>query len=58
MKKIYLVPQLHVTRILTEAVVAQSTFSVNSNTTVEEQYVKGDNTSRSDYNVWSDDWSK
>ena len=57
MKKIYLVPQLHVTRILTEVVVATS-FSVDHTKETSEQYVKGDNTSRSDYNVWNDDWSK
>ena len=57
MKKIYQIPAIRVTRILTETVVASS-LVVNKNKTTETQYVKENTASRSDYNVWDDDWSK
>ena len=51
MKKIYQTPKLHVTRILTETVVATS-LTIDWGTTVGTQYTKEDNAD------WNDIWSE
>ncbi len=56
MKKIYQIPAVRVTRILTETVVATS-LTVDASKTTESQYVKEDVTSQQHYSVWDDDWS-
>ena len=56
MKKKYIIPTLQLTQISVENLVAES-MHVYSETTVTEQYVKGESSSRSNYNVWDDDWS-
>lgn len=56
MKKKYIIPTLQLTQISVENLVAESMY-VNSGTTVDQQYVKGESSSRSRYNVWDDDWS-
>ena len=58
MKKTYMIPRLYTTLIGCETLIAQS-FSKNATGADDDVVlVKGDNSSRSDYNVWSDDWSK
>ena len=60
MKKTYMIPRLYITQISCESLIAESV-GINKDTTVEGEnggWVKGDNASRSDYNVWNDDWSK
>lgn len=57
MKKKYIIPQLHITEVRCETLFAASKFDVDTETTVEQQYVKGESSSRSRYNVWDDDWS-
>ncbi len=56
-KKIYQAPGLRATRILTEALVANS-LTVDTGTETGTQYTKQDRTQRDGYNVWNDDWSK
>ena len=56
MKKIYIIPELQFTRINSETIIATSKFSVDKETTVNSYYVKGNEGSRQDYNVWNDDW--
>ena len=55
MKKIYQTPNLQVIHILTERLVAESSFDVDPNTPVDEVYVKEDFSFRDRSNVW-DDW--
>ncbi|MBQ9191574.1 MAG: hypothetical protein IJ142_08290 [Bacteroidaceae bacterium] len=56
MKKKYIIPTLQLTHINVEHLIADS-FKINSGTTVDQQYVKGESSSTSRYNVWDDDWS-
>ena len=56
MKKKYIIPALQLTHINVEHLIADS-FKINSETTVDQQYVKGESSSTSRYNVWDDDWS-
>ena len=51
MKKIYQIPAVRVTRILTETVVATS-LAVDAGKTTETQYTKGSDAD------WSDIWSE
>lgn len=63
MKKKYIIPTLLLTEIHTERLIAES---INEYTSGSDGsvLVKGDRSadhsrgSRSDYNVWNDDWSK
>jgi len=58
MKKIYQAPKMCTIRIATEQLVANSMKFGKSN--IEEEtnvLVKGESSSRSNYNVWDDDWS-
>ena len=57
MKKKYIIPQLHITEVRCETLFATSKFDVNTTQSVDVQYVKGESSSRSRYNVWDDDWS-
>ncbi len=60
MKKTYIIPEMQLTMIACEKLIAES-FEINGNTTVRGTsggWVKEDTGSRSDYNVWDDDWSK
>ena len=57
MKKKYIIPQLHITEVRCETLFAASQFDVDTTQSVNEQYVKGESSSRSRYNVWDDDWS-
>ena len=53
-----MIPRLNTTLIGCETLIAQS-FSKNATGADDDVVlVKGDNSSRSDYNVWNDDWSK
>ena len=56
MKKIYQTPNLQVIHILTERLVAESSFDVDPTTTVDEVYVKEDYSSRGGGSLWDDDW--
>lgn len=61
MKKTYIIPALNITTLAVENMMATSGPDVYSNKSAVEQYgmdVKGDLGSRSDYNVWDEDWSK
>lgn len=57
MKKKYIIPQLHITEVRCETLFAASKFDVDTTQSVDVQYVKGESSSRSNYNVWDDDWS-
>ena len=60
MKKTYIIPEMQLTVIACEQLIAES-LGINSSTTVQGTsggWVKEDATSRDDYNVWDDDWSK
>ena len=57
MKKKYIIPQLHITEVRCETLFATSELGVNTDISVDDQYVKGESSSRSRYNVWDDDWS-
>ncbi len=59
MKKKYIIPQLHITEVRCETLFAASKFDVDTSTenSVGVQYVKGESSSSSRYNVWDDDWS-
>ena len=57
MKKTYIIPVLHITKVNYEAIIAASSLDVNRDTSVSEQYVKSDRSSRGSYNVWNEDWS-
>lgn len=57
MKKTYIIPQLHITEVRCETLFAASQFDVDTQNSVSTQYVKGESSSRSNYNVWDDDWS-
>jgi len=57
MKKKYIIPQLHITDVRCETLFAVSKLDVNTTQSVDEQYVKGESSSSSRYNVWDDDWS-
>lgn len=56
MKKKYIIPTLQLSHISVQNLVAES-MHVNSATTVDQQYVKGESSSSSRYNVWDDNWS-
>ena len=57
MKKTYIIPQLHVMQISCESLIAES-FTKNASGADEGVVlVKGESSSRSNYNVWDDDWS-
>ena len=61
MKKTYIIPMLVITAIQSEGLIAESTLSSMSVNSDEGSVSKGDawvKENRSDYNVWSDDWSK
>ena len=57
MKKTYMIPRLNTTLIGCEALIAES-YGIQNKEVDMDAMVKGDNSSRSDYNVWNDDWSK
>ena len=57
MKKKYIIPQLHITEVRCETLFAASKFDVDASNSVDVQYVKGESSSPSRYNVWDDDWS-
>jgi len=63
MKKTYIIPALNMTTLDVENMMAISG-PHRSETSAVEQYGmdvkgdRGDRGSRSDYNVWNDDWSK
>ena len=60
MKKTYIIPTLHLTRVRCEKPVSTS-IRYNEGKSTSTQYVKGDNTSDRGYNnrsVWDDDWSQ
>ena len=57
MKKIYIIPELQLTEIHCEKLIAESLL-INSQQTTSTQYVKENPAAgRQDYNVWNDDWS-
>ena len=56
-----MIPCLFTAQISGETMIAQSSIGINTGTTVEGEnggWVKENRTSGSDYDVWSDDWSK
>lgn len=58
MKK-YIVPQTTVTKIQTRhGLLTTSALQMYTDTESSTQYVKENNTSGSNYNVWNDDWSE
>jgi len=61
MKKTYIIPALNITTLAVENMMAISGPDVYSDKSAVQDRgmdVKGDRGSRSDYNVWNDDWSK
>ncbi len=65
MKKTYIIPALNITTLVAvENMMVISGPDVNSNKSAVQDYGmdvkgdRGDRGSRSDYNVWNDDWSK
>ena len=61
MKKVYIQPIVAVLSVCGEAPLANS-MKVDSENKVSRStdigFVKGDNNSRGNYNVWNDDWSE
>lgn len=60
MKKTYISPVLTVTEIHLQShllVDSATGLTVNGNDEVSVNFVKGESSSRSRYNVWDDDWS-
>ena len=57
MKKIYLAPQVLVTRIGTERHIAASLGMKSGTVSDENSVLVKENPGRQDYNVWNDDWS-
>ena len=61
MKKTYIIPELNITKLAVENMIAQSQTSgpkvdgVNTASQGAGMEVKAD---RNDYNVWDDDWSR
>jgi len=61
MKKIYMTPSLLITRVSTETLIAVSLDKNETGADADVVLTKGDRGgrgSRSDYNVWNEDWSK
>jgi hypothetical protein len=57
MKKSYITPQILITEMRCKQLFATSQLDVDTTNTVDIQYVKGESSSPSRYNVWDDDWS-
>ena len=60
MKKIYIIPEMQLTVIACESLIAESVEINGSKKTsgTSGGWAKEDASSRQDYNVWDDDWSK
>jgi hypothetical protein len=57
MKKTYIIPELNITKLAVENMIAQSGPTTSSQAALPDAHmdVKAD---RNDYNVWDDDWSR
>lgn len=60
MKKIYIIPEMQLTQLACESLIAESVVVDGQKTATGTSggWVKEDAASRQDYNVWDDDWSK
>ena len=62
MKKTYQIPEITVTKIVAEQMIAESQLGLNSDAanslSSDDILVKGERGSTSSYNVWDDDWSE
>ena len=63
MKKTYIIPALNITTLAVENMMAISGPDTLNKSAVQQYGMdvkgdRGDRGSRSDYNVWNDDWSK
>ena len=59
MKKVYMQPQTAVFKTEPATLIAESWAKVSNQTIKQDEIlVKGDRGSRTDYNVWNEDWSK
>lgn len=62
MKKIYIIPEMQLTQLACESLIAESVVVDGQKTATGTSggWVKEDatSTSRDSYNVWDDDWSK
>ena len=57
MKKTYIIPELNITKLAVENMIAQSG-PQTSTTSADSQYDMDVKQQRNDYNVWDDDWSR
>jgi len=58
MKKTYIIPELNITTLAVENMIAVSGPQTIDTTSADSQYGMDVKQQRNDYNVWDDDWSR